>query len=150
MRDVTMNSKSFFGIIVGTVMLSAGVSFVEFSCTSGFPVIWSNLLAVHHVDLPTYVSLLFVYMLIYQIDEIGIFLFVVITMRATKMEEKHGRLLKLISGVLMLVLSAIMLINPNLMDNIFYASIIFGFTFLLTIGFHLIFQRFQKEQKPII
>lgn len=150
MRNVTMNSKSFLGIIVGTVVLSAGVSLVEFSCTSGFPVIWSNLLAVHHVDILTYVSLLFVYMLIYQIDEIGIFLFVVITMRATKMEEKHGRLLKLISGVLMLVLSAIMLINPNLMDNIFYASIIFGLTFLLTIGFHFIFERYQKERESII
>ena len=84
------------------------------------------------------------YLLIYQIDEFVIFSFAVVTMRATKMTEKHGRLLKLISGVFMLVLGSIMLINPGLMENVFYALIIFGFSLALSLCIHLVAQRMKK------
>jgi len=144
MRAVVINTKSFPGLLFGTIALSAGVSLIEFSCTSGFPVIWSNLLALNHVGALTYVGLLFVYLLIYQIDEFAIFLFAVITMRAIKMTEKQGRLLKLISGNSMMVLGGIMVINPDLMDDVFHAMIIFGCTLVVSLGIHLVVQRMEK------
>ena len=66
----------------------------------------------------TFVLLLAVYMLIYQIDEIVIFTGAVVGLRASKLEEKQGRILKLVGGMLMLVLALVMLINPNLMSNL--------------------------------
>ena len=54
----------------------------------------------------TFVLLLALYMLIYQIDELGIFLAAVFSLRASKLEEKHGRILKLVGGMLMLALAA--------------------------------------------
>ncbi len=44
-------------------------------------------------------------MFIYQLDEMAIFGTVVVTLKASKLEEKHGRILKLIGGTLMLTLA---------------------------------------------
>jgi hypothetical protein len=72
-------------------------------------------------------------MLIYQLDELAIFLTAVFTLKSSRMEEKHGRLLKLIGGMLMLSLAAVMLINPNLMNSVSGALMIFGAAFGATI-----------------
>ena len=50
----------------------------------------------------TFVILLLLYMLVYQLDELVIFLVAVFTLRATRIQEKQGRLLKLGGGMLML------------------------------------------------
>ena len=44
-------------------------------------------------------------MLIYLLDEIAVFAVAAISMKAARVEEKHGRLLKLISGMIMLALA---------------------------------------------
>lgn len=62
-------------------------------------------------------------------DELGIFLAAVVTLRASKLEEKHGRILKLIGGMLMLALAAVMLINPTLMNTLSSSLLIFGAAF---------------------
>ena len=131
MRRVLDASDSFWGLTGATIVLAAGVSLVEFSCTSGFPVIWTNLLTSQGVTAGTFVVLLFLYMLIYQIDELAIFLGAVFTLKASRFEEKHGRILKLIGGVLMLALAVVMLIDPALMNSLSTSLIIFGLAFLL-------------------
>jgi len=45
------------------------------------------------------------------------------------MEEKHGRILKLIGGMLMLTLSIVMLINPAWMNSLGSTLIVFGISF---------------------
>lgn len=129
MRRVLNAGESMPALIGATVVMSAGVSLVEFSCTAGFPVLWTNLLASQGVTVLVFVVLLVLYMFIYQIDELAIFLGAVFSLRASKLEEKHGRILKLIGGTLMLTLAAVMLINPNLMNNVGSALLIFLIAF---------------------
>jgi hypothetical protein len=112
-RKVMDAGDSMWGLIAATVVLAAGVSLVEFACTAGFPVLWTNLLVSQGVTAGTFVLLLLVYMLIYQLDELGIFFVAVFTLRSSKMEEKHGRILKLIGGMLMLTLAVVMLVDPE-------------------------------------
>ena len=131
-RRVLQADQNIWVLIGSTIVLAAGVSLVEFSCTAGFPVLWTNLLATQDVSNLAFIGFLLLYMLVYQIDELGIFLVSVFTLRKTKLEEKHGRILKLLGGMLMLTLSAVMLINPALMNNILNALIIFGAAFGLT------------------
>ncbi len=126
-------SQSFWGLAGGTVVLAAGVSLVEFSCTAGFPVLWSNLLVSQNVSALTFVLLLLFYLLIYQLDELGIFFVAVFSMRASKLEEKQGRILKLVGGMLMLALAGVMLINPNLMNNLSSSLVVFGIAFGATL-----------------
>jgi glutaredoxin len=131
-RQIMNAGDSIWGLIGGTIILAAGVSLVEFACTSGFPVIWTNLLSAQQVTATTFIILLCVYMLIYQLDELAIFLAAVFTFRSRKIEEKHGRILKLIGGILMLTLAIVMLINPGYMNDLSQSMIIFGIAFSVT------------------
>ncbi|MFW5714584.1 MAG: hypothetical protein ACOCYU_07920 [Brevefilum sp.] len=131
-RRVLNADESIWMLIGSTIVLAAGVSLVEFSCTAGFPVLWTNLLNAQDVSSMAFVVYLLVYMIIYQIDELGIFLVSVFTLRKTKLEEKHGRVLKLLGGMLMLTLAAVMIINPAIMNDLTHALIIFGIAFGLT------------------
>jgi thiol-disulfide isomerase/thioredoxin len=133
MRAVMDASQSFTGLIGATIALAVGVSIVEFSCTAGFPVIWTNILTAQKISGISFVLLLVIYMVIYQLDEMIIFFSSVATLKASRIEEKHGRVLKLISGMLMLTLSIIMLINPALLNNLTRSLMVFGFTFLATL-----------------
>ena len=125
MQAVMDASHSWWGLVGATVVLAAGVSLVEFSCTAGFPVLWTNLLTAQNVSMAAFAGLLLMYMLIYQLDELLIFFVAVTTLRASRLEEKHGRILKLVSGIFMLTLSLVMLINPTLMNNLITTLLIF-------------------------
>ena len=112
MRRVMDAGDSMWALIGATVVLSAGISLVEFSCTAGFPVLWTNLLISQGATVMTFVALILLYMVIYQIDEMAIFSVAVLTLKAGRFEEKSGRLLKLAGGMLMLTLAVVMLVNP--------------------------------------
>lgn len=132
MRAVMDASQSFPGLIGATIALAVGVSMIEFSCTAGFPVIWTNILTALNISGATFIFLLIVYMLIYQLDEMILFFSSVVTLKASRLEEKHGRILKLVSGMLMLTLSIVMLIDPALMNNLKSSLIIFMIAILAT------------------
>ena len=140
-RRIVTSSESLIGMVSATVVLAAGVSLVEFSCTAGFPMLWTNILTAQGVDRLTFILLILLYMLIYQLDELVIFFSVVFTLKTSKLEEKHGRILKLIGGVLMLTLAVVMLINPALMNDITDSLLIFGIAFLATLLILLLHRR---------
>ncbi|MBN2394787.1 MAG: hypothetical protein JXR84_28915 [Anaerolineae bacterium] len=129
-RKIMQAGDSLWGLVSATFAMAIGVSLVEFSCTAGFPVLWTNLLTAQQVGTLTFILLLLVYMLIYQIDEIAIFLAAVFTLRASRLEEKHGRILKLIGGMLMLTLAGVMIIKPTLMNKLSSSLLIFVFAFV--------------------
>ena len=140
-RKVMNAGDSLWGLISATFVMAMGVSVVEFSCTAGFPVLWTNLLTAQQVDTRTFVLLLLLYMLIYQIDEAAIFLVAVFTLKASRLEEKHGRVLKLIGGMLMLTLAGVMLISPHLMDRLSSSLLIFGFAFVAAMAVLLVHRK---------
>ena len=132
MRGVLEKSDSPWRMVGATAVFAAGIALVELSCTAGFPVIWSNILAAQKVDTITFILLLLVYMLVYLLDELGFFLVAVFTLRSSKLEEKHGRVLKLIGGVLMLTLAVVMLAAPHTMNDIGGTLLIFGIAIAVT------------------
>ena len=132
MRNVLKNTDNVWAMIGATVILAAGVSLVEFSCTAAFPVIWSNILSAHGVSKLEFALHLLLYMLLYQVDELIIFLVVVVTMKSKRMEEKHGQVLKLFSGCLMIALSTVMIVKPAMMNELTSTLIVFGAAIAVT------------------
>lgn len=141
-----MQAESLWAMLVATVVMSAGIALVELPCTAGFPVIWTNLVVAQGVDQATFVLLLVLYMLIYLLDELAVFIVAVFTLKSSKLEEKHGRVLKLIGGMLMLTLALVMLINPAWMNEIGATLIIFiaafGAALLVLLVHRVILPRF--------
>ena len=118
MRAVLAKGDSLPALVGATVVLAAGVSLVEFSCTAGFPVLWTNLLTSQGASAGTFALLLALYLAIYQLDELAIFGAAVVGLRATRIQEKQGRLLKLAGGMLMLTLAVVMIVEPDLMGDV--------------------------------
>lgn len=67
--------------------------------------------------------------LIYQIDELGLFLVAVFTLKASRLGESEGRILKLVGGLLMLTLALVMLVNPAWMNQISSSLLVFAVAF---------------------
>jgi len=141
MRDSVVTPRSLIGLISTTAVMAAGVSLIEFSCTAGFPVIWSNIMIANNVSGVYFALLLGIYMLIYLLDEIGVIAVATITMKAARVEEKHGRLLKLISGTIMLALGIVMLINPAIMNKLTSSLGVFVIALAIAALIYIVHQR---------
>ena len=61
----------------------------------------------------------------FLLDELIVFGVAVVTMRAAKMQEKHGELLKLVAGVTMLALAGTVLVRPETMNDPVEATLVF-------------------------
>lgn len=109
--------RSLIPALAATVGLAVMVSLVETPCTAGFPLLWTGMLHANDVGAAETAGLWVAYMIPFLLDELVIFAAAVITMRATRMQDKHGELLKLIAGVTMVMLAAVMFIDATAMEQ---------------------------------
>ena len=126
MRGLLASDKSAPALIGATAVMALGVTLVELPCTSGLPVMWTNLISANQVSGLDFALLLGLYMLIFLADELLVFGSVVLTLKASRFEEKHGRILKLIGGMVMMALAAVMLIDPAIMNNLTSSLLVFA------------------------
>lgn len=101
-----------------TVALAAGVAMVELPCTAGFPVIWTSLVTEAGIHGTGFLSLLLLYVGVYLSVEIAILIGAVVTLKATRLQERQGRVLKLFGGMLMIALAGVLLVDPSLMETL--------------------------------
>jgi cytochrome c biogenesis protein CcdA len=118
MRAVGDMDRSLPAVLGGTVVLALGVSLLETPCTAGLPLLWANLLASQGVAFGTAVALFGVYMAVFLLDELVLFGAAVITLRAAKVQEEHGRMLKLVSGAVMVTLALAMAMVPAALESV--------------------------------
>lgn len=126
MRGVLANADNVPALVGSTILLAAGVSIVELACTAGFPIVWTNILAERQLAGAAFLGLLALYLLVYQLDELLIFGAAVLTLRASKLQEGQGRVLKLASGMLMLTLAVVMVVDPSWMSGLGSALLVFA------------------------
>lgn len=132
--------------LLATAALGVAVSLIETPCTAGFPVLWTGLLKANGIGFAESALLFVAYMVPFLLDEMIVFGIAVFTMKATKMQEKHGELLKLFAGVTMLALAAVMVVNPTLMENPVAAALLFAAAFLLAWLVHLVTTRVRASR----
>lgn len=152
MRAVLANTDNLPVMLGSTAVLAAGVSLIELACTAGFPVVWSNILTAHSLSAAAFIGLLLIYMLVYMLDELVLYGGAVVTLRASKMQEKHGRILKLVSGMLMLTLAIVMIVDPTLMNGVASSLAVFGTalgaTLLVLLTHQVVLPRLRGSQRP--
>lgn len=126
MRRVMASGGHPWALVAATAAMAAGVSLVELPCTAGFPVVWTALLAEQGVVGGAFIGLLALYLLVFLLDELTVFAVAVATLRVGRFEERHGRLLKLIGGMVMLALALVMFWNPAIMNQLGNSLLVFG------------------------
>ena len=132
--------------LLATVALGVAVSLLETPCTAGFPVLWTGLLQANGVGFAESAALFVAYMIPFLLDEMVVFGIAVATMKAAKLQEKHGELLKLFAGVTMLALASVMVIDPTFMESPVKAALLFVAAFLLAWLVHLVTTRIRERR----
>lgn len=126
--------------VAATALLSGGVALVELPCTAGFPVVWSNLVAVHDPGTAAYVGLVLTYVLAYLSVEIGILAVAALTLARFRYDAVHARVLKLLAGTVLGSLGIALLVRPTILVDVRATAWLFGaavlLTTLLTAAFH--------------
>jgi cytochrome c biogenesis protein CcdA len=136
-------------VLAGTVVLATGVSILETPCTAGYPLLWTDLVTRQGVATSTAVGLFGLYMAVFLLDEFAVFGTAVVAMRAAKLEERHGRALKLVSGTLMVVLAAVLIFAPDLMQNLTGVAVTFGVAAIVSATILAVERRRAKDSAPV-
>ena len=105
-------------LLLGTVTLAIAVNGYELLCTVGFPMVYTRALTMHQLDSGGYYLYLLMYNLIYVIPLMVIVALFTWTLGARKLSQSEGKLLKLLSGVMMLLLGAVLVIAPERLNNL--------------------------------
>jgi glutaredoxin-related protein len=112
-----LNAESLPTMLVGTVALALAANSYELLCTAGFPMVYTRVLTLHELSGWSYYAYLVLYNVIYVVPLAIIVLAFTFTLGARKLSEREGRVLKLLSGVMMLGLGIAMLLRPQALGS---------------------------------
>ena len=104
-------SQAMFGILVLAIL----VNMIEFVCTAGFPALFTQVLSQQGLTAWEYYGYLGLYNLAYIADDSLMVSIAVISLSHRKLQEREGRWLKLVSGLVMLGLGVLLLVAPDLL-----------------------------------
>lgn len=140
-----IGAGNFPAMLAATVFLAIAANFYELLCTAGFPMVYTRLLTLNELSPAGRYLYLALYNFIYVIPLALIVLVFTYGMGARKLTEREGRLLKLLSGTMMLELGALLLLAPERLNNMAMTLSLLGVAVLIT----LIVARLtgKKEQK---
>jgi drug/metabolite transporter (DMT)-like permease len=116
MRALVKTSK-LPSVLAGTLVLALTANAYELLCTAGFPMIYTRILTLHQLQPWQHYLFLGFYCLIYVLPLLTIVLIFTWTLGSKKLGERQGRILKLLSGVMMLLLGGLLLAAPELLTN---------------------------------
>lgn len=105
-------------MILATVFLAIAANFYELLCTAGFPMVYTRLLTMQVQNHALHLAYLALYNTIYVLPLLLIVFVFVRTLGARKLSEREGRLLKLLSGLMMLGLGLLLLLAPEWLNNL--------------------------------
>jgi len=104
-------------MIAGTIVLAISANAYELLCTAGFPMVYTRVLTLHKLSSFQYYQYLVLYNIVYVVPLAVIVAVITVTLGVKKLTEWQGRQLKLVSGLMMLSLGAVLIVNPALLNN---------------------------------
>jgi thiol-disulfide isomerase/thioredoxin len=135
-------------LIFSTIVLAISANSVELLCTFNLPFIYTGTILPQYnlgiVD--NYLYLIF-YNIIYVLPLLIIVGIMVITLGRWKLSEFQGRVLKLFSGIMILSLGIILLIDYKLLENVFSVIYLLIISALITLILSIICKRNKLVEK---
>jgi hypothetical protein len=141
------SSTNVAAMLAGTLMLAAAANAYELLCTAGFPMVFTRVLTLRELPKSSYYGYLVLYNLIYVIPLAVIVTAFTVTLGRRKLQEREGRLLKLLSGVMMLELGAILLLKPELLQNLLAAVALLAIALAVTVAVAMMERWWRREHQ---
>jgi len=118
-----LGAANLSAMLAATIFMAIAANFYELLCTAGFPMVYTRLLTLADLTPVARYGYLAAYNLVYVVPLALIVILFARSLGARKLTEREGRLLKLMSGVMMLELGALLLLAP---ERVSQAGIAFG------------------------
>ncbi len=108
-----VQAENLVGALAGVIVLAVLVNMIELLCTAGLPAMYTRILTLRELPWWTYYGYLGLYNVAYMFDDSLMLLISVATLSRRKLQEREGRWLKLVSGVVMVGLGVVLIVNPG-------------------------------------
>lgn len=118
-----LDAENLTAMVAATLFLAVAANFYELLCTAGFPMVYTRLLTLADLSATARYGYLAAYNLIYMVPLALIVVAFARTLGSRKLSEREGRLLKLMSGLMMLQLGGLLLLAPQWINR---PSVAFG------------------------
>lgn len=107
------SEKSFFLALLGVMGLAVSINLVELACSAGLPLVFTELLALNHVN--SFMKFLYtvIYIIFFLIDDLIIFFIAMFTMRVTGISSKYNKYSHFLGGIIMLLVGLLLLFKPE-------------------------------------
>jgi hypothetical protein len=132
-------------MITGTVVLAISANAYELLCTAGFPMVYTRVLTLHKLTSYQYYQYLVLYNIVYVVPLAVIVGIITVTLGARKLTEWQGRQLKLVSGLMMLSLGSVLIVNPALLNSALASVIMLAGVVLVSLVIIMIMKRMSPE-----
>lgn len=126
-----LKADSLPSMLAGTTVLALAANSYELLCTAGFPMVFTRMLTLRQLSTAQYWGYLAFYCSVYIVPLAVIVVIFTVTLGGRKLTEWQGRVLKLLSGLMMLGLGLVLLIDPALLNNPLASALLFGGTLAL-------------------
>jgi hypothetical protein len=123
MRGV-VTTGNLVPMLGSTMLLAIVANSYELLCTAGFPMVYTRALTLAKLEPWQYYAWLAVYNVIYVLPLLAIVILFTRTLGARKLSESEGRILKLVSGFMMLGFGLMLLLAPGMLNNPFASVLV--------------------------
>lgn len=108
-----LHAEDLTAALAATVVLAVLVQVIELLCTAGFPALYTRILTMRHLEWWAYYGYLGLYNAAYMFDNALVLAVGVVTLSRARLQEREGRWLKLVSGLVMLGLGTVLIAKPE-------------------------------------
>ncbi|MFA7156624.1 MAG: hypothetical protein WC123_02925 [Bacilli bacterium] len=108
------SQKSLLIAVGGVIVLAIIVNFIELACSTGLPVLFSQILLINNISGIQAIGYVLVYILFFLIDDLFVFITVITTLKLKGISNKIGKYSSLIGGIIMLLIGILMIFFPNI------------------------------------
>ena len=110
-----LQAQSLWAALFAVTIVAIMVNMVELLCTAGLPALYTQVLTLSPMPTSQYYAYLLLYNLAYIFDDALMVAIAVFTMNKFKLQEKQGRWLKLVSGLVIFILGVLLLAVPEML-----------------------------------
>ena len=107
------SEKSFLLALLGVIGLAVSVNLVELACSAGLPLVFTELLALNHVNSVMKFLYTLVYIIFFLIDDLIIFFIAMFTMKITGISTKYNKYSHFFGAIVMLLVGMLLLFKPG-------------------------------------
>jgi glutaredoxin len=111
-------AENLAGALAAAAVLAALVNSVELLCTAGLPALYTQVLSMQPLSPAAHAAYLGLYVGAYMLDDSAVLALAVATLGSRKLQERQGRWLNGLTGLLVAALGLALLLRPQLLGEL--------------------------------